>query len=474
MRPRQRAWLLTVLALGVAFGAGARGAGAAMPAPDRLWAVGVQAFEDGLYDLAYDQLGRFARVAPTDPRRGDAAFLRGKAAFALGRFADALTEFQAAEALPLRVIAVGEPFYWQAETLFRLRRFEFARERYTVFLREYPRSAQAADALYARGFAELELGRSDEALASFQTLLRDHVGSDLAGSAAYALARELVRLKRWSEALPLLSTYASRFPKSRFLAEARYLLGITQLEAGRSAEGVRTLEQFVTAAPAHDLAPQARWVLAESHVRAGRTREALDHYQALAKHAPAHPLAPQALYHAGDLAQRLGRTAEAEAAWTALRRAHPQDALAGAAGLDLASLYLKRRQLDQAIELAREVAEAGGPSRLEALLTLGESALRAGKTPEAVRAYETALAEAPERSGERFRALAGVGLVAEVQKDSAAARRAYQEIVRDSEDAELTRWAKTRLQGLEARDKPVPKEAPKTKPRPKPKKAGGS
>ncbi len=467
MRPRRLLELLTLFVLGVALGAGVRTAGAAMPAPDRFWAVGVRAFEDGLYDLAYEQLGRFARVAPADPRRGDAAFLRGKAAFAMGRFAEALTEFQASEALPLTVITAGEPLYWQAETLFRLRRFEFARERYTVFLRQYPRSAQAADALYARAFAELELGRSDEALASLQALLRDHVGRDLAPSAAYALARELVRLQRWGDALPLLSTYASRFPKSHFLPEVRYLLGISQLEAGRSAEGVRTLAAFVTAHPGHDLAPNARWVLAEAHERAGRAREALEQYQALAKRAPAHPLAPGALHHAGDLAQRLGRTAEAEAAWTALRREHPRDALAAAAGLDLANLHLKRKQFDQAMELAREVAEAGGPSRLEALLTLGESALRGGKTPEAARAYEAALGEAPARSSERFRALAGVGLVAEVEKDVEAARRAYQEIARDAEDAELTRWAKTRLQGLEAHDKPAPREAPKAKPKAK-------
>ncbi len=468
---RRVVWLVGVLAWVVA---GAGPAVAAVSEPDRLWTVGVQAFEDGLYDVAYRELGRFERVAASDPRRGDATVVRGKAAFALGRYAEALAEFKAAESLPLRVFTAGEPVFWAAEVLFRMRRFGEARERYSAFLRGHPTSPYADDALYARGFSELELGLPEEALATFATLLREHPASELAGSAAYAAARELVRAKRWDDALALLSAYPSRFPQSRFLAETRYLLGVAQMEAGRPAEGVKTLEQFVGATPTHELAPAARGLLAEAHVKAGRPREAIDEYRALVKHAPASPLVPQALYQIGELSQRLGRVPDAEAAWKALRRDHPADPLAGLAGLELATLHVKRRQFDQATEVAREVADGRGKERLEALLLLGESTLKAGKAADAHGAYEAALAEAPEGSAERFRALAGVGLVAESRKETEAAKRAYQEIVDKAEDAELVRWAKGRIQGLEAREKPVPqrplkstpKATPKGKPRP--------
>src|SRR5574342_784702 len=89
---------------------------------DRLWLVGTGAFEDGLYETAYRELGRFVQVAPTDRRRGDAALLRGKAAFWMERYAEALADFDAAETFPLTVSTPGEPIFWQAEALFRLRR----------------------------------------------------------------------------------------------------------------------------------------------------------------------------------------------------------------------------------------------------------------------------------------------------------------------------------------------------------------
>lgn len=441
---------------------------AAVAEPERLWTVGVQAFEDGLYDVTYRELGRFVQVAPADSRRGDATLLRGKSALALGWYPEALAEFQAAERLRLRAFTPGEPLFWQAEVLFRLRRYDQARERYSLLLRGHPASPYAADALYARGFSELELGLPDEALASFTTLLREYPASELAGSAAYAAARELVRAKRWDEALALLATYAVRFPQSRFLTETRYLLGVSQIETGRTVEAVRTLEQFVGAHGKHELAPTARALLAEAHLKAGRGREAVEQYRALVKDAPASPLVPQALYQIGELSERLGRPQDAEAAWKALRRDHPRDALAELAGLDLASLYLKRRQFEPAAEVARQVAEASGAQRLDALLLLGESALKAGKTSEAQTAYASALAEAPADSPSRFRALAGAGLVAEAQKEPEAAKQAYQEIVEKADDQDLVQWAKGRIQSLEEREKAPPRPAPKTKPKPKP------
>jgi TolA-binding protein len=469
-RGRRATSVVVALVLGVSLFSGS--AWAAISEPDRLWVVGTKAFEDALYDLAYRELSRFSLVAPTDPRRGDAVFLRAKAAFALGRHDDALAAFRAAETLPLRVATDGEAIFWQGETLFRLKRFDEARERYLLFVRAYPTSPYADDALYARGFAELELSRVDDAIASFQALLREQPQSELAGSAAYALGRELVRAKRWDEAFAVLSGYASRFPQSPFLTEARYLLGVTQMETGRPAEGIKTLEQFVAANPTSDLVPASRILLAETHLREGRAREALEEYQAFVKRAPTHPFVPQALYQVGELSRRLGRQAEAEATWRTLRRDFPRDALASLAGLELAQGFLRRRQFAQAMDIAREVADDGGAPRLEALLVLGESALKAGKPLEADRAYRAALVDAPAGSTERYRALAGVALVAETRKEPAIAKRAYQDIVDGAQDAELVRWARERVRRLEAEERQRSAPKSKTRPQPAPSKQG--
>jgi TolA-binding protein len=454
-------------------------AAAAPPEAERLWLVGAGAFADGLWDVAYRDLGRFVELAPGDPRRGEASLLRGKAAFslarsaeALGRAADtqarygeALAEFEAAE--KHAAAAAGEALFWQGEALFRLRRLEDASDRYARFLATGARSAFVPEALYARGMAELELGHPDRALAALLELLRAYPDHERAGSAAYSAARELVRAQRWEEALPLLTGYASRYPGSPYLAETRYLLGLAELQTGRGDAAVRTLEQFVAQHPGHELTPTARTLLADEHLRAGRLRQALEQYQAFVRAAPGHGEAPRALARIAELAARLGRPAEAEAAWAALRRDYPRDERVGAAGLAMAKLHAGRKQWDRALEAAETVAELRGPERVPALLVAGQSALQLRRNAQAVQAYHSVVQEAPDGSSERFEGLAGLGLASEEVKDTEAARRAYQQILAQSREERFVQWARERLQRLEAREAPPPRPAPRPSPKSK-------
>jgi len=71
--------------------------------------------------------------------------------------------------------------------------------------------------------------------------------------------------------------------------------------------------------------------------------------------------------------------------------------------------------------------------------------------------------EAPPASKRYFEGLAGLAAALEAATDRDGARRTYREIVDTGQDPELVRWARGRLQALEA---PPPKEAsPKAKPR---------
>jgi TolA-binding protein len=99
------------------------------------------------------------------------------------------------------------------------------------------------------------------------------------------------------------------------------------------------------------------------------------------------------------------------------------------------------------------VADAKGAQRPEALLMLGESLRKAGKSADARAVYATVMAEVPADAPARFRALAGVGLVAESDKDPESAKRAYGEISGKAEDEDLIKWARARVQSLEERER---------------------
>jgi TolA-binding protein len=468
----RRRWRLAPILLGLTMGAVTLVAGpptvnAARSEADRLWLVGAGAFEDGLYETAYRELGRFVQAAPVDPRRGDAALLRGKAAFSMERYAEALAEFDTAETFALTLASPGEVIFWQGEALSRLRRPAEARDRYARFLALKPTSPYVPEALYARGLAELETGRADTAADTFRDFLRDYPNHAHAPTAAYSAARELIRAKRWDDALLLLTPYAKNYPGSPYLAETRYLLGVAQVEAGRP-EGARTLEQFIAQSPGSELAPTAHVLAAEAQVKAGRNREALEHYQALVRAAPTHPSTPEALYQIGAISLKLNRPTEAEAAWSALRRDFPQHELAGPAGLATARLHEQRKQWDRALQVAQSVADRRGEERLDALLVVGQSALQLRRNPEAAQAYHAVVVESPPKSKRYYEGLAGLAASLEAASDREGAKRAYREIVDTSEDPNLVQWAKRRLGGLDAPPPPPPREVPRAKSKAKP------
>jgi TolA-binding protein len=458
--------LLGLAVVGLGLVTGPPTAIAARSEADRLWLVGAGAFEDGLYETAYRELGRFVQVAPTDPRRGDAALLRGKAALSMERHAEALAEFDTAETFPLTLASPGEPIFWQGEALFRLRRPAEAWDRYSRFLALKPASPYVPEALYARGMAELETGRADGAVDTLRDFLRDYPNHAYAPTAAYSAARELIRAKRWGDALALLAPFARSYPGSPYLAETRYLLGVAQLESGRP-EGVRTLEQFIAQSPGSELAPTARALAAEAHSKAGRSREALEHYQGLVRTAPTHALAPQGLYRIGEISLRLNRPVEAETAWTTLRRDFPQHALVGPAGLATARLHEQRKQWDQAIQVGQSVADRQGEERLDALMVVGQSSLQLRRSSDAAQAYHAVVVESVPQSKRYFEGLAGLAASLEAT-DREGAKRAYREILDTSPDPELVQWTKRRLGALEAPPPPPPREVPRAKSKVKP------
>jgi hypothetical protein len=107
---------------------------------------------------------------------------------------------------------------------------------------------------------------------------------------------------------------------------------------------------------------------------------------------------------------------------------------------------------------------------------VGQSALQLRKNSEAAQAYHAVVVEAPPASKRYFEGLAGLAAALEAVADKEGAKRAYREIIDGGQDPDLARWAKGRLDVLEAPPPPPPREAPRPTPKPKPKtpaKSGG-
>jgi hypothetical protein len=96
---------------------------------------------------------------------------------------------------------------------------------------------------------------------------------------------------------------------------------------------------------------------------------------------------------------------------------------------------------------------------------VGEAQLKLKQWVQAEKAFDAALALASLEPGVRFRALAGLGLAHEEQREWSWALDAYEKVASDSTDTVLRDWARERATAVRGRTvKPTPEKKPADKP----------
>jgi TolA-binding protein len=421
----------------------------ALDEPDRLWLVGERAYADKLYPVASRALERLVADHPQHTHAAEAVLLLGHTRLALEQLEPALQAFRRARTLnpvPGRPL---EARFWEGETLFRLKRYTEAAAAFDEIVRTDAASPFAPDALYGFAWCELEEKRPERAVTALKEFLGAWPDHALAGSAAYYLARALVDTNRTADAIPLLSGYAARYPTSRSLADARYLLGWARLSTGDTAGAVRDLRAFAAAHPTHERAPEARMLAARAVAKQGGDREEmLESYKLLME---AQPPTAEALHDAAALAARLERPRERDTAWQKLRATFPDHPLTRRFALDMATASFKSQNWKDAASLAQIAAHSDEDTvRAEGWLLAGEAELKLRRLPAAARAFESVGEIANVDGGVRYRALAGLGLVREEQREWKGALAAYESVAAQSPDETLRGWAKQRVAAVKA------------------------
>jgi TolA-binding protein len=435
--------------------AAAAGPALALDEADRLMLVGEKSYEDELYPLSQRMLERFIERFPGDKRAGDAMLLLGKARLAQGSLDAALEAFQKAEGFSPVPGKPQEARFWEAETLYRLKRFIDARAAYVRVISAEPSSQHLPDALYSIGWIDLELKRRDAGVIEFGRLIKEFPDHAAVPSASVQLARALLETKRADEAVAVLESFPIKYPAHRLVPEARYYLARARLAAGETNKGAVELRAFARAYPGHELALSARRMALDAQIKEGKKKELAEEYAALMAEAPP---TPQGLSEAGAIAVALDRPRDAETAWERLRKEFSDHPLTARASLDQAQTAFSKKNFKDSAALGRAAAKSPeGAVRGEALLVVGESEMKLRHPAQALPAFQTAADTPGLEPALHFRALAGTGLAHEDQKQWVQAARYYDEVAEKSPDKTLAAWAKARRAAIAVNLKPARK-----------------
>jgi TolA-binding protein len=228
-----------ILGLWLLFGSCLPPSWAQKPDEISLYTIGVQAYHDGLVDLARDQLQSYLATYPQgqfvaeahyllgdyffrkgdytpasdylrqalqhqlpEALRDDAHYRLGRSYGEAGQYAEAIQAFQ-----PL--IAPSDTGRWHeaalygtAEALLRMGDTVSAAHLLQQLVEDYPRGEYLESALYSLGYAWQKAEAHDRGLDAFQQLLQRFPQSQQRRAAEYGVARALVTLQRFAEAAP--------------------------------------------------------------------------------------------------------------------------------------------------------------------------------------------------------------------------------------------------------------------------------
>jgi tetratricopeptide (TPR) repeat protein len=158
------------------------------------------------------------------------------------------------------------------------------------------------------------------------------------------------------------------------------------------------------------------------------------------------PATAEGYHEAATIAAGLGMRAEQDAAWRKLRAEFPQDERTRKMASELSSAAFKQKNWKDAVALGAIAAQSDDEGiKAEGLLLVGEAELKQRHFPQAAKAFE-AVGTIPDVDiSSRFRALAGLGLAREEQKEWKAALAAYETVATKSPDTTLRDWARDRV-----------------------------
>lgn len=357
-------------------------------------------FNDGLYDLAAEQLRQFIAAYPGTSQGTEARFLLGRAQMKLGRFEEARATFQSF-ALTYQDHPRAPEGWWNVGECFaavkNFREAALAFERVKVF---HPKSTLAPGALVEAGRFFIRAGGSDDARRVYRIVLQEYGASGAAAAARTGLGELYFAEGNLVQARAELKRVVEGDPSPEARGQALLILGSIARSTGSAEEAARLFREILDRHAESTAAGAARVGLARILAGQGRDREALDHLRKVleARTPPDSTLLREALVAAGDAAAALRDYAAAVRHYNAFFAAFPGDSLFPHVLWKSARVNSTARNHRRSSELCAQILTSGAPAplRRRAMIQLALNASAEGNSARALQVYQSFVEQYPD------------------------------------------------------------------------------
>lgn len=417
-------------------------------------AYAAQSMKD--YDVAIRELRNYLAKYPGHESNSEALLLLGDALMATGDMEEGIATFKR---IPPADTKFFEEGWFKVGKAYRLLEEPDAmREHFEQFAREHPQSPRVAEAIYWIGWTHRQAGEPEKAKEAYWAAIEE-LGANPAIRSVDDLFPALQKLYKGDDEP---RQYLARLRDLRAEADAAEEPTLAmralwaQARAREASDPVMARQLMIEAAESADV-PNTNPLLLADFARAladaGRTGEAETMWRDLVKWNPRAPQKDQALASLGLIEAERGNETEALRYFDRFEKETTGSMLFGKVMLERAALFEKRGENDRArkaLEALLANEYAGGQEKAEALYRIGALHMKEGNPKLAVPYFQRIYIMHGRWREWVARAYLGSGEAFEKLKDTEAARKTYDELVRreDLADTPEARTARERLNVL--------------------------
>ncbi len=362
--------------------------------------LAINLFNDGLYDLASEQLRQFIGAYPTATQAIDARFYLGLAELKLRKFEDARLTFQSF-ALTYQDNPKAPEAWWNVgesyAALGTYREAALAFERVKVF---HPRSNLAPGALLKATKYFLLSGAHDDARRTLRVILQEYPASDAVLAARTQLGQIYFEEGNYDQAQSELKRVIEGDPSPDARAGALLILGNISQATGRTDNAQSNYREIITKYPKSSAVQGAYLNLGKLVAAGGKNAEALEWFRkAIAeKSASDSLLVRDALIASGDAQAALGEYGAAAASYEKYLTAVPQGERTPEVLWKLAAAAAHAKDYRRSNDVCNRLLKSGGadPLKRRARLKLALNAEEQKNLPAALQYFEAFTDANPE------------------------------------------------------------------------------
>ncbi len=362
--------------------------------------LAINLYNDGLYDLAFEQLRQFIGSYPSTPQGIDARFYLGLVQMKLKKYDDARLTFQSF-ALTYQDNPKAPEAWWNVGESYAAlgshREAALAYERVKVF---HPRSKSAPDALLNATKYFLLAGAHDDARRTLREILQEYPSSDAVLAARTQLGRIYFEEGNYEQAQSELKRVIDGDPSPEARAGALFILGNISLATGRTDKAQSDYREIISKYPRSSAVQGAYLNLGKLIAAGGNHAEALEWFRKAIAEKPGTDslLYREALVAGGDAQAATGNFAGAASSYEKELLSAPQDEKAPAVLWKLAIAAAGAKDFRRSNDACARLLKSGAPDSLKrrARVKLALNAEEQKNFPAALQEFETFTDAHPE------------------------------------------------------------------------------